>query len=99
MTDPAVVHGSLWRDAQEILARHTGSVDGETCVWCGRAWPCAPKRSADRAADASTRTWNEAWTARHDLNSLRTSPGWQLDYGRTSPRAGWQRSGSNRKAF
>ncbi|WP_245601623.1 hypothetical protein [Hamadaea tsunoensis] len=68
----------LWQDAQHLLARHT-PLDGldtpdDACSWCGHSWPCPPRRLAERAAAASTRTWQQAWTVRHDLNSLRALP-------------------------
>ncbi|WP_290865481.1 hypothetical protein [Hamadaea sp.] len=68
----------LWQDAQLMLARHAPrdgiGTDDDTCAWCGLQWPCPPRRLAERAAAASTRTWQHAWTARHDLNSLRSLP-------------------------
>ncbi|WP_433301019.1 hypothetical protein ACQP2F_04890 [Actinoplanes sp. CA-030573] len=70
-----IVDRMLWRDAQQMLGRHAeGDHDGN-CVWCGWRWPCAPRRLAERAEEASRRPWREAWTARHDLNSIRAMPG------------------------
>lgn len=76
--EPEILDRLLWQDAQTMLARHTpleglGTVD-DTCGWCGLQWPCPPRRLAERAAAASTRTWQHAWTARHDLNNLRALP-------------------------
>src|SRR5205809_171557 len=69
-----VVDPLLWRDAQFMLGRHSGSDDRELCVWCGRQWPCAPRRLAERADLAARRPWREAWTARHDRNGMRALP-------------------------
>jgi hypothetical protein len=99
--EPAdIVDRLLWRDAQQILSRHTEPDETGHCLWCGRSWPCAPRRCAERAAVASRRPWNEAWTARHDLYSLRTMPGWRIDFtSRARPRGGWHRAGNNRGTF
>ena len=70
-----VVDPLLWRDAQQMLGRHTWPDPDGACVWCGCRWPCAPRRLAERAAAASRRPWRVAWTLRHDLNSIRTMPG------------------------
>jgi hypothetical protein len=70
-----VVDRLLWRDAQELLGRHTHPEPDGSCVWCGRRWPCAPRRLAERADAASRRPWRVAWTLRHDLNSIRAMPG------------------------
>ena len=70
-----VVDRLLWQDAQQMLGRHTQPDPDGTCVWCGWHWPCAPRRLAERAATASRRPWQEAWTVRHDLNSIRAMPG------------------------
>ncbi|MEV6489440.1 hypothetical protein AB0M20_12540 [Actinoplanes sp. NPDC051633] len=76
MVEPAdVVDRLLWQDAQQMLDRHTAPDPAGTCVWCGWHWPCAPRRLAERAAVASRRPWREAWTLRHDLNSIRAMPG------------------------
>jgi len=70
-----IVDRLLWRDAQQMLGRHAEpDLDGN-CVWCGWRWPCAPRRLAERADAASRRPWREAWTLRHDLNSIRAMPG------------------------
>lgn len=75
-TEPAdIVDRLLWRDAQDMLARHAGSDHAGLCVWCGGQWPCAPRRVAERADTVSRRPWREAWTLRHDLNSIRAMPG------------------------
>jgi len=66
-----VVDWLLWRDAREILRRHSGPGSDGGCDWCGGAWPCHPRRLAEHADAASRRPWREAWTARHDLNSVR----------------------------
>ena len=93
-----VVDRLLWRDAQHMLSRHAAPDERDTCVWCGRAWPCAARRLAERAENAAFQPWNEAWTARHDLYSLRTMPGWRVDLG-ARPRGGWHRAGNNRGTF
>lgn len=69
VTPADVVDRLLWRDAQEMLGRHAGADRYGECVWCGRSWPCPPRRLAERAEVAAFRPWNEAWTARHDLRS------------------------------
>jgi hypothetical protein len=75
-TEPAeIVDRLLWRDAQDMLERHAGPDHDGVCVWCGGQWPCAPRRVAERADTASRRPWREAWTLRHDLNSIRAMPG------------------------
>jgi hypothetical protein len=74
-TQPAdVVDRLLWQDAQTMLGRHAEPDLGGDCVWCGWRWPCAPRRVAERAATASRRPWREAWTLRHDMNSIRAIP-------------------------
>ena len=70
-----IVDRLLWQDAQQMLGRHTEPGHEVTCVWCGWRWPCAPRRVAERAEAASRRPWREAWTLRHDLNSIRAMPG------------------------
>ena len=98
-TEPAdVVDRLLWRDAQKILGRHVEPDRDGLCVWCAREWPCAARRLAERAEAASYRPWNEAWTARHDLYSLRSVPSWRVDLGGRS-RGGWHRAGNNRGTF
>lgn len=64
----------LWRDAQQMLDRHAEPGPDGRCEWCGWHWPCPPRRLAERAEVASRRPWRESWTARHDLNDLRTLP-------------------------
>ena len=78
-----VVDRLLWRDAQEMLGRHTEPDPDGTCVWCGWRWPCAPRRIGERAAAASRRPWRVAWTLRHDLNSIRAMPGLRAGRERT----------------
>jgi hypothetical protein len=109
-TEPAdIVDRLLWRDAQTMLGRHGGpGLDGN-CVWCGWQWPCAPRRVAERAETASRRPWREAWTLRHDLNSIRAMPGMRtglednLEGGREAGPAGGnrraRRAGVNRAYF
>jgi hypothetical protein len=68
----------LWQDAQLMLGRHAEPDRDGLCVWCGWRWPCAPRRVAERADAASRRPVQgrpEAWTLRHDLNSMRALPG------------------------
>ncbi len=74
-----VVDRLLWRDDQHMLHRHSGANERGLCVWCGRDWPCAPRRLAERAENAAFKPWNEAWTARNDLHSLRATPSWRAD--------------------
>ena len=69
-----VVDRLLWRDAQEILARHAQPDRSGTCAWCGGEWPCQPRRLAEHAEAASRRPWRESQTARHDLHGLRSLP-------------------------
>ena len=55
---------------------------------------------SDTLYPAKDRPWNEAWTARHDLYSLRTMPDWRIDRGKpSSSRGGWHRAGGNRGTF
>ncbi|MET0418559.1 MAG: hypothetical protein ABW022_21305 [Actinoplanes sp.] len=69
-----VVDRLLWLEAQDMLGQHASpDVDGN-CVWCGWRWPCAPRRLALRAEAAARRPWREAYTLRHDLNSIRAMP-------------------------
>ena len=73
LTEPAdIVDRLLWQEAQLMLGRHAEPDLDANCVWCGWRWPCAPRRLAQRAEAASRRPWREAWTLRHDLNSVRT---------------------------
>ena len=75
-SEPADIEDRLlWRDAQQMLGRHTSPDPDGTCVWCGWRWPCAPRRLAERAEAASRRPWRVAWTLRHDMNSIRAMPG------------------------
>jgi hypothetical protein len=74
-TAPAdIVDRLLWQDARLLLAQHAEPDSGGNCVWCGWRWPCAPRRLAERAEVAAGRPWREAWTLRHDLNSIRAMP-------------------------
>jgi hypothetical protein len=88
---PDIVDRLLWRDAQHILGRHAAEGADGACVWCGWPWPCPPRRLAERAEVASRhhpgdsdpagdRPWHESWTARHDLNGLRSLPSWRTDH-------------------
>jgi hypothetical protein len=70
-----IVDRLLWQDAQQMLVRHAEPDPEGLCVWCGWRWPCAPRRLAERADAVSRRPWREAWTLRHDVNSLRAMPG------------------------
>jgi hypothetical protein len=72
---PDIVDRLLWQDAQQMLGRHTASGHNGACVRCGSRWPCAPRRLAERAEAVSRRPWREAWTLRHDLNSIGAVPG------------------------
>jgi hypothetical protein len=69
-----IVDRLLWRDAQHMLGRHVATRNG-TCFWCGWRWPCSARRLAERADAVARRPWREAWTLRHDLNSMRALPG------------------------
>jgi hypothetical protein len=78
--EPAdIVDRLLWRDAQYMLDRHASPDETGQCVCCGRSWPCPPRRLAERAELAAFKPWNEVWTARHDLHSLRAIPSWRAD--------------------
>ena len=89
--EPAdIVDRLLWQDAQAMLRRHAEPDPTHNCVWCGWRWPCAPRRLAERAEVAARRPWREAWTLRHDLNSIRAIPGL---------RAGLDDPGSGRRAM
>ena len=103
-TEPAdIVDRLLWRDAQQLLGRHTEPDHDGLCVWCGWRWPCSVRRLAERADVASRRPWREAWTLRHDLNSVRAMPGLRsgLDGndGRRPRRVPRRRISANRGAF
>jgi hypothetical protein len=87
-TEPAdIVDRLLWQDAQQVLGRHAEADLDDNCVWCGWRWPCAPRRVGERAEAASRRAWREAWTLRHDLNSISAMP---------SVRAGLEDNGRRR---
>jgi len=75
----------LWRDAQQMLARHSGGELDGRCGWCGEHWPCPPRRLAERAEAASRRPWRESWTARNELNNARKLPSWRADRGSAPP--------------
>lgn len=76
--DPVdVVDRQLWRDAQDMLLRHVLGDTGESCDYCGRTWPCTSRRVGERAEVAAFRQWNEVWTVRNDLLSLRAASSWQ----------------------
>ena len=101
-----IVDRLLWLDAQQMLERHAEPGQDGNCVWCGWRWPCAPRRLAERADAASRRPWREAWTLRHDLNSIRAMPGLRAgleengDRGRRAdPTPGRRRSDTNRGYF
>ncbi|BBH66178.1 hypothetical protein ACTI_28630 [Actinoplanes sp. OR16] len=75
-TVPAgIVDRLLWRDAQQMLGRHTASDADGACVGCGWNWPCSARRLAERADTVARRSWRESWTLRHDLNTMRDRPG------------------------
>lgn len=57
-----VVDLMLWRDAQHILRRHCDVTDDNMCVWCGREWPCGPRRLAERATAASYAPARAHWS-------------------------------------
>ena len=102
--EPAdIVDRLLWRDAQRMLGQHTEPDPDGRCVWCGWRWPCSARRLGERAAAASRRPWREAWTLRHDLNSIRAMPGLRAgpdgNGGRRARRVARRRSGANRGAF
>ncbi|WP_236049972.1 hypothetical protein [Paractinoplanes ovalisporus] len=85
-----IVDRLLWRDAQQMLGRHAEPDEDGSCVWCGWRWPCAPRRLAERADAASRRPWREAWTIRHDLNSIRAMPGLRAGHDdRRTPNRGY----------
>lgn len=103
--EPAdIVDRLLWRDARRLLDRHAEPDTDGCCVWCGWRWPCAPRRLAEHAETASRRPWREAWTLRHDLNSIRAMPGLRAGRegngaGRVRRTARRRRSGVNRGSF
>jgi hypothetical protein len=101
-----IVDRLLWRDAQYMLGRHAEPGHDGNCVWCGWRWPCAPRRLAERADAASRRPWREAWTLRHDMNSIRAMPGLRAGLGdnvdrgrRADPPPGRRREDLNRGYF
>jgi hypothetical protein len=86
----------LWRDAQQLLGRHNRPDEDDLCTGCGQHWPCPPRRLAERA-DAASRHWRQAWTVRHDLNGLRSLPGWRADLGERG--GSIMRNGTRRSHF
>src|SRR3954471_12546347 len=80
-----IVDRLLWQAAQQMLGRHAEAGPDGTCVWCGCRWPCSPRRLAERAEVAARRRWREAWTLRHDLNSIRAMPGFEDERGTRRP--------------
>ncbi len=72
-----VVDRQLWRDAQDMLLRHVQRDTDGHCDYCGRHWPCTSRRVGERAEVAAFQQWNEAWTVRNDLLSLRAASTWQ----------------------
>jgi hypothetical protein len=73
-----VVDRMLWVDAQHILRRHVSNSYDNMCVWCGREWPCPPRRLAERAELASYQPWREAvrWSELNEnsVSGLRSQP-------------------------
>lgn len=70
----------LWRDAQQMLDRHSRPGGDGRCEWCGWHWPCPPRRLAERAEIAASRPWHESsWSAHHQVDSPHTLPIWH-DY-------------------
>lgn len=94
-----IVDRMLWRDAQQMLGRHAGEDRDGNCVWCGWRWPCAPRRLAERADAASRRPWREAWTLRHDMNSIRAMPGLRAGTEDYPDRHGYPGNRPNRGRF
>lgn len=82
-SEPAeVVDRLLWRDAQQIMARHCGPDSEDRCQWCGADWPCPPRHLAERADAASRRPPPESPDAAPDPGSQpRIRRGWRLDPG------------------
>jgi hypothetical protein len=69
--DPiGVVDRQLWREAQDMLSRHVQRDSDGHCGCCGRTWPCTARRVGERAEVAAFQ-WNEAWTVRNDMLSMR----------------------------
>jgi hypothetical protein len=68
-----VVDRLLYRDAQQMLGRHSGAdLDGR-CEWCDRPWPCPARRLAERAEVAAHLPRADAWSARHAPGGARPS--------------------------
>lgn len=74
-----VVDRQLWRDAQDVLHLHVAAGTGDRCDGCGRTWPCVARKVGRRAELAAFQPWNEVWTVRHDLRSLRAGAAWHGD--------------------
>lgn len=74
-----VIDRLLWVDAQHIQRRHVANKHDGMCVWCGREWPCPPRRLAERAELASYQPWREAsrWP---ELDHDRPDP-YRLNFG------------------
>jgi len=62
VTPADVADPLLWRDAQEMLGRHSRANRYGECVWCARTWPCPPRRLAERAEAAAYRSTEDGWT-------------------------------------
>ena len=80
-----VVDRQLWRDAQVMLAQHVQSEGDERCAGCSRPWPCVSRRVGERAEIAAFKPWNEVWTVRGDLRSLRGLPNWSTTRAASQP--------------
>src|SRR5687768_16576800 len=78
---PGIVDRLLWQDARSMLGRHAEPNLAGNCVWCGWRWPCSSRRLAERAETVARRPWREAWTLRHDLNSILAVPGMRVGGG------------------
>jgi hypothetical protein len=55
----------LWRDARQTLDRHAGPDPAGDCGWCGRPWPCPPRRLAERAEAVALQPWpaSDSWSS------------------------------------
>lgn len=78
----------LWLDAQHILRRHVGHNAQGLCAWCGREWPCPPRRLAERAELASFQPWREAWNSRADYIGPRVATSMRVETAGRSRRNG-----------